>query len=177
MTGGLLLFEDSPRGSWTAGCRFGGLTTLERGILTMARAGVDRLLVAVPAGLSAPGRRVRRLDIDLEIAGWGDSPRTTFGPSEEVLILLGDHVHHHSSLTALVESGASGDGLVVQGLARARPGGAPLPPPCRRDRRQRPRVGQHGSAALRRLPAAASARRPRPGPPSSSSGAGPPAAG
>ncbi len=114
MTGGLLLFEDSPRGSWTAGCRFGGLTTLERGILTMARAGVDRLLVAVPPGLSAPGRRVRRLDIDLEIADWGDSPRTTFGPSEEVLILLGDHVHHHSSLTALVESGASGDGLVVQ---------------------------------------------------------------
>ena len=115
MTGGLLLFEDSPRGSWTAGCRFGGLTTLERGILTMARAGVDRLLVAVPPGLSpSPGRRVRRLDIDLEIVGWGDSPRTTFGPSEEVLILLGDHVHHHSSLTALVESGAPGDGLVVQ---------------------------------------------------------------
>ncbi len=115
MTGGLLLFEDSARGSWTAGCCFGGLTTLERGILTMARAGVDRLLVAVPPGLSpAAGRRVRRLDIDLEIAAWGDSPRTTFGPSEEVLVLLGDHVHHHSSLTALVESGASGDGLVVQ---------------------------------------------------------------
>lgn len=133
MTGGLLLFEDSPRGAWTAGCRFGGLTTLERGILTMARAGVDRLLVALPPGLSpAAGRRVRRLGIDLEISAWGDSPRTTFGPSDEVLVLLGDHVHHHSSLTALVESGASGDGLVVQvspapgqeGLAFLGPDGA-----------------------------------------------------
>ena len=115
MTGGLLLFEDSPRGAWTAGCRFGGLTTLERGILTMARAGVDRLLVAVPPGHSpSPGRGVRRLDLELEIAGWGESPRTTFGPSEEVLVLLGDHVHHHSSLAALVEAGAAGYGLVVQ---------------------------------------------------------------
>ena len=133
MTGGLLLFEDSPRGAWTAGCRFGGLTTLERGILTMARAGVDRLLVALPPGLSpAAGRRVRRLGIDLEIAAWGDSPRTTFGPSDEVLVLLGDHVHHHSSLTGLVEAGTAGDGLVVQvspppgqeGLSFLPPGGA-----------------------------------------------------
>ncbi len=115
MTGGLLVFEDSPRGAWIAGRRFGGLTTLDRGILTMARAGVGRLVVAVPGGLSpSPGRLVRRLDLDIEIVAWGDSPRTTFGAGERVLVLLGDHVHHHTSLTALVDGGVPGDGLVAQ---------------------------------------------------------------
>ena len=115
MTGGLLLFEDSPLGTWIAGRRFGGLTTLERGIRTMARAGVARLVVALPEGLSpSPSRLARRLDLDLEIVHWGDSPRTTFGAGEEVLVLLGDHVHHHASLTALVEAGTSGCGLVAQ---------------------------------------------------------------
>ena len=115
MTGGLLLFEDSARGAWTAGCRFGGLTALERGIRTMARAGVARLVVALPEGPSpSPGRLVRRLDLDLEIVRWGDSPRTAFAAGEQVLVVLGDHVHHHSSLTALVEAGTSGCGLVAQ---------------------------------------------------------------
>ena len=115
MTGGLLLFEDSARGSWTAGCRFGGLTALERGIRTMARAGAARLVVALPEGLSpSPGRLARRLDVDLEIVRWGDSPRTTFGAGEPVLVVLGDHVHHHSSLAALVQAGTSGCALVAQ---------------------------------------------------------------
>ena len=118
MTGGLLLFEDSAPGSWTAGRRFGGLTTLERGIRTMARAGVARLVVALPEGLSpSPSRFARRLDLDLEIVHWGDSARTTFGAGEEVLVLLGDHVHHHASLAALVEAGTSGCGLVAQASA------------------------------------------------------------
>ena len=115
MTGGLLLFEDGARGSWIAGCRFGGLTALERGIRTMARAGVTRLVVALPEGLSpVPGRLTRRLDLDLEIVHWGASPRTAFGAGDQVLVVLGDHVHHHSSLTALVEAGTSGCGLVAQ---------------------------------------------------------------
>ena len=126
MTGGLLLFEDSPLGSWIAGRRFGGLTTLERGIRTMARAGVGRLVVAVPRGLSpSPGRLTRRLDLDLEIVHWGDSPRTTFAAGEEVLVVLGDHVHHHSSLTALVEAGTSGCGLVAQVSPESDPDRAP----------------------------------------------------
>lgn len=109
MRGGLLLFADAPDGAQVARRRFGGLTTLERGIRTLARAGVDRLLVVLPDGVEPkPGSRARanltrRLDLELEFVRWGQNPVTTFAEGESVLVLLGDHVHHHSSLSTFLD--------------------------------------------------------------------------
>ena len=114
-TAGLLLFEDSAAGTSAARRRFGGLTSLERGIRTMARAGCRRLLVVTSAGTDVRlGRVTRRLDLELEIVHWGTAPQTTFAAGEDVLVLLGDHTHHHTCLSAFVEGGRGGAGLVAQ---------------------------------------------------------------
>ena len=69
--------------------RCAGLSLLERGIRTMARAGVERLLVVVPAGATTkPGKVTRRLDLKLEIVPWGTGPELAFPPGEGVLVLL-----------------------------------------------------------------------------------------
>jgi phosphatidylglycerophosphate synthase len=113
--GGLLLFDDSSQGAQTARRRFGGLTMVERGIRTMARAGVRRLLVVLPEGVDVSlSRLTRNLELELEFVLWGNEPSLRFSAGEDVLVLLGDHVHHHSSLTHLVSEGTGGDGLAAQ---------------------------------------------------------------
>ena len=92
-----------------------GLSLLERGIRTMARVGVERLSVIVPADARLKlSKLTRRLDIHLEILTWGSESTLPFLTEEPFLVLLGDHVHHHSSLKRLVERGLTGDGLVIQ---------------------------------------------------------------
>ena len=40
----------------------------------------------------------------MEFARWGQTPQITFPDKERVLVLLGDHVHHHSSLSAFIKA-------------------------------------------------------------------------
>ena len=105
MRGGLLVFADAPDGVEVCRRRFGGLTTLERGIRTLARAGVDRLLVVLPDGVEPKlAKLTHRLDLELEFVRWGRTPAMTFAEGECVLVLLGAHVHHHSSLSAFADA-------------------------------------------------------------------------
>ena len=105
MRGGLLVFADAPDGVEVCRRRFGGLTTLERSIRTLARAGVDRLLVVLPDGVEPKlAKLTHRLDLELEFVHWGRTPVMTFAEGECVLVLLGDHVHHHSSLSAFADA-------------------------------------------------------------------------
>ncbi len=95
--------------------RCAGLSLFERGIRTMVRAGIERLVVVVPEGAATKlGKVTRRLDLQLEIVTWGTAPTLAFPPGEGVLVLLGDCVHHHSSLSQLTGRGLQGADLVVQ---------------------------------------------------------------
>ena len=95
--------------------RCAGLSLFERGIRTMARAGIERLVVVVPEGAATKlGKVTRRLDLQLEIVTWGTAPTLAFAPGEGVLFLLGDCVHHHTSLSQLTGRGLQGADLVVQ---------------------------------------------------------------
>jgi phosphatidylglycerophosphate synthase len=122
---GILVFADSQDGADLADRRFGGLTTLERGIRTMARAGVQRLLVVVPDQVQpALGKVTEKLALDLQFARWGQQPEMNFADNERILILLGDHVHHHTSLRAFVDT--DDDGCVLLAQVSSAP---PQPPP------------------------------------------------
>ncbi len=95
--------------------RCAGRTLFERGIRTMARAGIERLVVVVPVGAATKlGKVTRRLDLQLEIVTWGTAPTLAFPTGEGVLVLLGDCVHHHTSLSQLTGRGLQGADLVVQ---------------------------------------------------------------
>lgn len=112
---GILVFDDIPHESGSPAFRVAGLSLLERGIRTMARAGIRQLLVVVPQGTPVElSRFTQGLDIDLEFAHWGGSSPPTFAPSEAFLLLRGDHVRHHSSLTAFAQGGLRGCDFAVQ---------------------------------------------------------------
>jgi len=112
---GILVFDDLSCESAPPTLRVAGLSLLERGVRTMARAGIRRLLIIVPEGTSLQlSRFAQRLDIHVEFARWGASSPPTFAPSEAFLLLRGDHVHHHSSLTAFVRDGLEGRDCMAQ---------------------------------------------------------------
>ena len=95
--------------------RCAGLSLLERGIRTMARAGIERLVVVVPAGAATNlGKVTRRLDLQLEIVSWGTGTGLPLPSGEGILLLRGDCVHHHTSLARLTGRGLRGADLVVQ---------------------------------------------------------------
>ena len=92
-----------------------GLSLLERGIRTMARAGIKHLLVVVPKDATVKLNKItRHLDIQLEIVTWGTESLQVFQENQDVLLLLGDHVHHHTSLSQLTNKGLQGADMVVQ---------------------------------------------------------------
>lgn len=114
-TGGILIFTDDDAGRQAAERSFGGLSLLERGIRTMARAGVGQLLVLTPGGTKTTiGPVTRKLDLDLEFVEWNQRASLQFDSGQDVLCLLGDHAHHHTSLSPFVKAGSGDDDLIVQ---------------------------------------------------------------
>jgi len=112
---GILVFEDTAEGVLRTAQRFGGLSILDRGIRTMARAGCERILVVVPEGARRRVSRLpRKLSAQVEVVIWGSAPTLTFFPDEGYLLLHGDYTHHHSSLTKMVEDGRRQADLVIQ---------------------------------------------------------------
>ena len=84
---GILVFENADSMSGVMDLRFGGLSLVDRGIRTMARVGIKRILVIVPAD-AAPvsvSRITRKLDISLEIVPWGTAASTRFPAGEDFL--------------------------------------------------------------------------------------------
>ena len=120
---GLLVFDVSA-GTSGVRSRVGGLSLLDRGVRTMVRAGVDQLLVIIPEGASTQLHTLtQKLDVELEFVTWGHTPRrpapsVSCADAAPTLIVLGDYVHHHFSLTELVSNGLRGHDLVVQTAAR-----------------------------------------------------------
>ena len=88
-----------------------GRTLLQRGIRTMASAGIKRVLVVLPPGHASSGKSlVPDLDIQVEQT----TPQAARLPDAPLLLLKGDCVHHHSSLRALLNAGLQRDDLVAQ---------------------------------------------------------------
>lgn len=112
---GLLIFADDPRSGALMATRVAGLSLLDRMVRTLARAGIERLVVVAPAG--SPRRLSplpRKLEIAVEFCAWGASPPTSLSPDEGFLVVLGEYVHHHASLRELLKGGLAGGALVAQ---------------------------------------------------------------
>ena len=122
---GVLLFENRPG---AAAPRVAALSLLERGIRTMARAGIEQLLVVVPEGTDRSLSRVaQRLDTHITFATWGGEIDAPPGdPDDGILLVLGDYVHHHFSLRALQRAGLRDRDLVAQVADRPPAGSASL---------------------------------------------------
>lgn len=121
---GLLIFPDRQRGVDLVSRRVAGLSLLDRMVRTMARAGVEELAVVVPP--EAPrrvGRLPRKLRVEVHFLEWGASAPLPFSPrGEGLLVVLGEYVHHHASLSGLVKEGLGGGELVAQVSAPAQSG-------------------------------------------------------
>lgn len=116
MSLGLLIFEDSPAGATAARLRFGGLRNVERGIRTLARAGVERLLIVLPEGQTLPslGKVTRQLNIAVDTVTWGERAEFPIETGDRVLLCLGEYVHHHSSLSAFLTDTPHATAVVAQ---------------------------------------------------------------
>ena len=115
---GLLVFDASPEGVARVRTRAAGLSLLDRGVRTMVRAGVERLVIVLPEGANTRlSKLTRRLDVEIEFITWGHPLPARLEPADDstpTLIVLGDYVHHHFSLTELVEKGLRGSDIAVQ---------------------------------------------------------------
>ncbi len=121
---GILVFENTPKGARIAGLRVAALSLLERQVRTLARAGIKRLLVLAPDkmdfGLS---KFVGKLDIRVEHLSLDARPAASLEPGEDFLVLRGDYVHHHSSLSVLLKGGLEGCDFVAQAADGVPPDG------------------------------------------------------
>ena len=112
---GILVFENTPDGARIAGLRVAGLSLLERHVRTLARAGIERLLIVAPAHMNFElSKFAGKLDISVERLTWSARTAASLEPGEDFLVLRGDCAHHHSSLSALIEGGLEGSDFVVQ---------------------------------------------------------------
>ena len=110
---GILIFDDSPESALLPRLRVAGISLLDRAVRTMQRAGLEHILVLLPArARPSLDRFTRGLPVAVEFATWGTVPPPL--AAEDFLLLMGDHVHHHSSLGALIETGLQGRSLVYQ---------------------------------------------------------------
>ena len=122
---GILVFDDAPAGATThTGLKVAGRSLLQRGIRTMARAGLDRIAVVLPQGHPADAiPSLQDLDIQVEFITRGRPASPAFELDEAFLLLAGNYVHHHSSLSALLATGLQGDDFVAQTGETANPDG------------------------------------------------------
>ena len=104
---GILVF---PAGAATD-VQIAGRTLLQRGIRTMASAGIERVLVVLPPD-HAPISKSLVPDLDIQVEQ--TTPEAARLPDAPFLLLRGDCVHHPSSLQALVDAGLQRDDLVAQ---------------------------------------------------------------
>jgi len=112
---GLLVFEETLGEGHPLDLRVAGLSLLDRSIRTIARAGLEHLTVILPTDATLRLTRLtQKLDLTVEFLTWESVSSLALPPESEILILLGDRVHHHSSLTQFVENGMEGVDLVVQ---------------------------------------------------------------
>ncbi len=88
-----------------------GRTLLQRGVRTLARVGIKRVLVVLPPG-HTPSDKSLAPDLDIQVAQ--TTPQAAVLPDAPSLLLRGDCVHHHSSLQALINAGLQQDDLVAQ---------------------------------------------------------------
>ena len=111
---GILLFENTEAGLRAMKQRVAGLTLLERGIRTMARAGLRSIMVLCPSGGQTKLSSVtRKLEVEIDFVAW-DSAEAATDSLEGHLLLWGDHVHHHSSLRELMDAGLGPHELIIQ---------------------------------------------------------------
>ena len=104
---GILVF---PTGAAT-NVQVAGRTLLQRGVRTLARVGIKRVLVVLPPGHTPCGKSLTP-DLDIQVTQTtSEAARLPNAPS---LLLRGDCVHHHSSLRALIDAGLQRDALVAQ---------------------------------------------------------------
>ncbi len=104
---GILVF---PPGAATD-LQVAGRTLLQRGIRTLARVGIKRVLVVLPPG-HTPSDQSLTPDLDIHVEQ--TTPEAARLPNAPLLLLRGDCVHHHSSLQALINAGLQQDALVAQ---------------------------------------------------------------
>ena len=104
---GILVF---PTGAATD-VQVAGRPLLQRGVRTLARVGIKRVLVVLPPGHTPSGKSLTP-DLDIQVTQTtSEAARLPNAPS---LLLRGDCVHHHSSLRALIDAGLQRDALVAQ---------------------------------------------------------------
>jgi len=102
--------------------RFGGLSMLDRGVRTLARAGATHVVVLLPASAPAlvhrlpPKSRAR-----VDIVRWEAGGPLPLDRNQPVAVVLGDYAHHHTSLTAFFEPGPGDGDLVIQAASATRP--------------------------------------------------------
>ena len=108
---GVLLF--SPR-SAPLRTRVAGLSLFERGIRTVARTGVERLVVVTHEDSAPPLSRLSQgLSTEIEIVT-GARTLPSLDSRENYLVVLGDYVHHHESLTGFLSQPHHDGNLVAQ---------------------------------------------------------------
>ncbi|NKB68825.1 MAG: hypothetical protein GKR89_17305 [Candidatus Latescibacteria bacterium] len=110
---GILVFEDTPESARLLRLRVAGISLLDRAVRTMQRVGLKHILVLLPATARPTlDRFTRGLPVEVEFATWGAVPPPL--GAGNFLLLMGDHVHHHSSLSAFVDAGLGDRSLVYQ---------------------------------------------------------------
>ena len=98
----VLLFSDGPQGVSLVGHRVAGLNLLDRQIRTLARAGMEHVSILLPKEATPNLTPItQKLPVQIEFVTRGNHPILP-DPEDPYLLLLGEYVHHHSSLSAWV---------------------------------------------------------------------------
>lgn len=113
---GVLVFDDANLDiEELAELKVAGRTVIDRGIRTLARAGIERLLVVLPRGQKIDIEAYKRdLDIYVETASWGVDFSLFSTLDKQFALVMGEYIHHHSSLRTLFARGSLQADLVSQ---------------------------------------------------------------
>ena len=95
----VLLFPHGSHGESLVRRRVAGLNLLDRQIRTLARAGMEHISVLLPKGAAPTLTPItQKLPVRVEFLTHGAAPALS-DPEAPYLLLLGEYVHHHSSLS------------------------------------------------------------------------------